>query len=124
MLTMLTAYGDPDLKTLSTSATTPYVKQRRWEEHRHEVANGKGGYLHHDLRQFHSFPSSVSAENVAFVNTQVDWKENLEAHMFKTDIPWLKKEHVKVASCLPLQQVSFVPPCVAAAAADSGNCLR
>ncbi|KAL2326622.1 hypothetical protein Fmac_025680 [Flemingia macrophylla] len=77
-------------------APRPHVKRRRREEPRHEVANGKGGDLHHDLRQFHSFPSSVSAENAAFVNTRVDWKENLEAHVFKADIPGLKKEHVKV----------------------------
>ncbi|KAL2347173.1 hypothetical protein Fmac_001173 [Flemingia macrophylla] len=43
-----------------------------------------------------SFPSSVSAENAAFVNTRVDWKETPEAHVFKADIPGLKKEHVKV----------------------------
>ncbi|KAL2347176.1 hypothetical protein Fmac_001176 [Flemingia macrophylla] len=51
-----------------------------------------------------SFPSSVSAENAsfssaensAFVNTRVDWKETPEAHVFKAHIPGLKKEQVKV----------------------------
>ncbi|XP_020221183.1 17.3 kDa class I heat shock protein [Cajanus cajan] len=43
-----------------------------------------------------SFPSSLSAENSAFVNTRVDWKETPEAHVFKADIPGLKKEQVKV----------------------------
>ncbi|XP_020220659.1 17.3 kDa class I heat shock protein-like [Cajanus cajan] len=43
-----------------------------------------------------TFPSSLSAENSAFVNTRVDWKETPEAHVFKADIPGLKKEQVKV----------------------------
>ncbi|KAG5050107.1 hypothetical protein JHK85_011210 [Glycine max] len=43
-----------------------------------------------------SFPSSLSAENSAFVNTRLDWKETPEAHVFKVDIPGLKKEQVKV----------------------------
>ncbi|QCE15162.1 17.3 kDa class I heat shock protein-like [Vigna unguiculata] len=42
------------------------------------------------------FPSSFSAENSAFVNTRVDWKETPEAHVLKADIPGLKKEQVKV----------------------------
>ncbi|KAK7400612.1 hypothetical protein VNO78_11829 [Psophocarpus tetragonolobus] len=42
-----------------------------------------------------SFPE-FSRENSAFVSTQVDWKETLEAHVFKADIPGLKKEEVKV----------------------------
>ena len=42
------------------------------------------------------FPSSLSAENSAFVSTRVDWKETPEAHVFKADIPGLKKEEVKL----------------------------
>ena len=49
------------------------------------------------------FPNSVSTsfpefsrENSAFVSTRVDWKETPEAHVFKADIPGLKKEEVKV----------------------------
>ncbi|KAL2344090.1 hypothetical protein Fmac_005375 [Flemingia macrophylla] len=42
------------------------------------------------------FPNSLSADNSAFVSTRVDWKETPEAHVFKTDIPGLKKEEVKV----------------------------
>ncbi|CAJ1938454.1 unnamed protein product [Sphenostylis stenocarpa] len=49
------------------------------------------------------FPSSLSnsfpefsRENSAFVSTRVDWKETPEAHVFKADIPGLKKEEVKV----------------------------
>ncbi|XP_014510277.1 18.5 kDa class I heat shock protein-like [Vigna radiata var. radiata] len=35
-------------------------------------------------------------ENSAFVSTRVDWKETPEAHVFKAEIPGLKKEEVKV----------------------------
>ncbi|KAK7353669.1 hypothetical protein VNO80_19120 [Phaseolus coccineus] len=47
------------------------------------------------FKDFH-FPSLLSAENSAFVNTRVDWKETPEAHVLKADIPGLKKEQVKV----------------------------
>ncbi|KDP42165.1 hypothetical protein JCGZ_02895 [Jatropha curcas] len=46
-----------------------------------------------------SFPSSssiVSRENSPFINTRIDWKETPEAHIFKADVPGLKKEEVKV----------------------------
>lgn len=42
-----------------------------------------------------SFPE-LSRENSAFVSTRVDWKETPEAHVFKADLPGLKKEEVKV----------------------------
>ncbi|KAK4606678.1 hypothetical protein RGQ29_000787 [Quercus rubra] len=49
------------------------------------------------------FPSSSSmyvpqflAETSAFVNTRIDWKETLEAHVFKVDLSGLKKEEVKI----------------------------
>lgn len=42
-----------------------------------------------------SFPE-ISRENSAFVSTRVDWKETPEAHVFKADLPGLKKEEVKV----------------------------
>lgn len=35
-------------------------------------------------------------ETSAFANTRVDWKETPEAHIFKADLPGVKKEEVKV----------------------------
>ncbi|XVE79488.1 hypothetical protein DITRI_Ditri14bG0063200 [Diplodiscus trichospermus] len=49
---------------------------------------------------FQDFPSSSlttrTPETSAFVNTRVDWRETPEAHVFKADVPGLKKEEVKV----------------------------
>ncbi|KAE9463534.1 hypothetical protein C3L33_04565, partial [Rhododendron williamsianum] len=41
-------------------------------------------------------PSSAARETSQFVNALIDWKETPEAHVFKADLPGLKREEVKV----------------------------
>ncbi|XP_049398179.1 18.2 kDa class I heat shock protein-like [Solanum stenotomum] len=41
-------------------------------------------------------PSSSVNETSAFANAKIDWKETPEAHVFKVDVPGIKKEEVKV----------------------------
>ncbi|XP_038706221.1 18.2 kDa class I heat shock protein-like [Tripterygium wilfordii] len=43
-----------------------------------------------------SISSYLPSETSAFVNTRIDWRETPEAHVFKADLPGLKKEEVKV----------------------------
>ncbi|KAL8102886.1 hypothetical protein AgCh_027420 [Apium graveolens] len=53
---------------------------------------------------FHDFPlssvlsggQSSANETTAIANMRIDWKETPEAHVFKADMPGLKKEEVKV----------------------------
>nr|GMC49563.1 17.8 kDa class I heat shock protein-like [Ipomoea batatas] len=43
-----------------------------------------------------SFPGSAARETSAFAATRINWKETSGAHIFKTYVPRLKKEKVKV----------------------------
>lgn len=40
--------------------------------------------------------SDVMNETAAVANTRIDWRETPEAHIFKADLPGLRKEEVKV----------------------------
>ncbi|KAJ8642421.1 hypothetical protein MRB53_019115 [Persea americana] len=39
---------------------------------------------------------TFSSETTAIANTKIDWKETPEAHIFKADLPGIKKDEVKV----------------------------
>ncbi|KAF8010790.1 hypothetical protein BT93_J1438 [Corymbia citriodora subsp. variegata] len=61
-----------------------------------------GGRRSDAFDPFKDFPSSsLSAptsfrENSALVTTSIDWRETPGAHVFKADLPGIKKEEVKV----------------------------
>ncbi|VAH89189.1 17.9 kDa class I heat shock protein-like [Triticum urartu] len=42
------------------------------------------------------FPRTTSSDTASFAGTRIDWKETPEAHVFKADVPGLRKEEVKV----------------------------
>ncbi|XP_037425434.1 17.9 kDa class I heat shock protein-like [Triticum dicoccoides] len=58
-------------------------------------SSGGGGSL------FPSFPR-ISSETAAFAGARIDWKETPEAHVFKADVPGLKKEEVEDGNVLQI----------------------
>ncbi|XP_062102639.1 17.3 kDa class I heat shock protein-like [Humulus lupulus] len=48
------------------------------------------------LEVWDPFKDLTSTETSALANARIDWKETPEAHVFKADVPGLKKEEMKV----------------------------
>ena len=49
-----------------------------------------------DVRSLVPSLPRTSSETAAFAGARIDWKETPEAHVFKADVPGLRKEEVKV----------------------------
>lgn len=43
-----------------------------------------------------NFPSSSNSETASFAHAMIDWKGTPNSHVFKADVPGLRKEEVKV----------------------------
>ncbi|MFS8012893.1 putative small heat shock protein HSP20 [Helianthus anomalus] len=56
------------------------------------------GFPFNNNNNFGSLSDQVrsSSETSSFVSANVDWRETNDAHVFKADVPGLKKEEVKV----------------------------
>ncbi|WOK93313.1 18.1 kDa class I heat shock protein [Canna indica] len=54
------------------------------------------GFPFDAFRSFSETRPNFVSDTSAFANTRIDWKETPEAHVFKADLPGVKKEEVKV----------------------------
>ncbi|KAJ8443859.1 hypothetical protein Cgig2_032683 [Carnegiea gigantea] len=70
------------------------VKEKQHENAREKSARLAGEAVTSKLGDGVSLSSARDAE--AFVNARIDWKETPEAHIFRADLPGVKKEEVKV----------------------------
>uniref|UniRef100_A0A0E0BWT3 SHSP domain-containing protein n=1 Tax=Oryza meridionalis TaxID=40149 RepID=A0A0E0BWT3_9ORYZ len=95
-LQLLGACADSLLLELRMAANGGEERCRPWIEEEGKTMEEEGEDLV-CLGVFRSVvPATSDNDTAAFANARIDWKETPESHVFKADLPGVKKEEVKV----------------------------